>query len=112
MPASSKSADLAGIVAAGGTAPPSGQRAQAEKRALQQASVIGAVFCDQALAAVDAQAAEQLPALVQRELTLPRADAALDGLREYAFRHQVLHPVTYDTVLKPAKREGHAKVAQ
>jgi class 3 adenylate cyclase/tetratricopeptide (TPR) repeat protein len=83
-----------------------------EKRALQQASVVGAVFWDQALAAVDAQAAEQLPALAKRELTLPRADSQLDGLREYAFRHQVLHQVTYDTVLKHHKREGHARVAR
>ena len=83
-----------------------------EKRALQQASVVGAVFWDQALAAVEAQAAEQLLALVQRELALPRVDAQLDGLREYAFRHQVLHQVTYDTVLKRLKREGHARVAQ
>ncbi|MFY9513085.1 MAG: adenylate/guanylate cyclase domain-containing protein, partial [Rubrivivax sp.] len=83
-----------------------------EKRALQQASVVGTVFWDQALAAVDAQGAEQLPGLVQRELTLPRADTALEGLREYAFRHQVLHQVTYETVLKRAKREGHARVAQ
>lgn len=88
----------------------------AEKRALQQASIAGAVFWDQALAAIDGEAAEQLPALVQRELTLPRRDAPLaaqvEGLREYAFRHQVLHQVTYDTVLKRHKREGHAKVAQ
>jgi class 3 adenylate cyclase/predicted ATPase len=83
-----------------------------ERHALQQASIVGAVFWDQALAAVEAQAAEQLPALVQRELALPRADAQLDGLREYAFRHQVLHQVTYDTVLKRHKREGHARVAQ
>ena len=83
-----------------------------EKRALQQASVVGAVFWDQALAAVEAEAAEQLLALVKRELALPRADAQLDGLREYAFRHQVLHQVTYDTVLKRHKREGHARVAQ
>ena len=89
---------------------------QAEKRALQQASIVGTVFWDQALGAIEAQAAEALPALVQRELALPRTDAALDvlqpGLREYAFRHQVLHQVTYDTVLKRHKREGHAKVAQ
>ncbi len=83
----------------------------AEKRALQQASVVGTVFWDQALAAIEAQAAEALPALVQRELALPRGDGTLDGLREYAFRHQVLHQVTYDTVLKRDKREGHAKVA-
>jgi class 3 adenylate cyclase/tetratricopeptide (TPR) repeat protein len=83
-----------------------------EKRALQQASVVGAVFWDQALAAIEAQAAEQLPSLVQRELTLPRPDVPLEGLREYAFRHQLLHQVTYDTVLKRQRREGHARVAQ
>ena len=89
---------------------------QAEKRALQQASIVGTVFWDQALSAIEARAAEALPSLVQRELTLPRTDAALEGLRaglrEYAFRHQVLHQVTYDTVLKRHKRDGHAKVAK
>ncbi len=84
----------------------------AVKRALQQASVVGTVFWDQALAAVDPPAAEQLPALVQRGLVLPRPDAPLKGLREYAFCHQVLHQVTYGTVLKRDKRESHAKVAQ
>lgn len=84
----------------------------AEKHALQQASIVGPVFWDQALAAVEPEAAQQLPALVQRELTLPRTDAQLEGLREYAFRHHVLHQVTYDTVLKRSKREGHARVAR
>ena len=62
-----------------------------EKRALQQASIIGAVFWDQALAAIEASASERLPGLVQRGLTLPRPDAALEGLREYAFHHHLLH---------------------
>ncbi len=84
----------------------------AEKVTLQEASVIGQVFWDQALIALDARAEEALPSLVSRDLALPRADAALDGLREYAFRHQILHQVTYDTVLKRTKRELHAKVAQ
>ena len=87
-----------------------------ERRAMQLASVVGAVFWDQALAAVDERAVAQLPALVRRELTLPRTDAQLQdlqpGLHEYAFRHQVLHQVTYDTVLKRHKREAHARVAQ
>lgn len=82
-----------------------------QRRALQQASVVGAVFWDHALAAIDAQAVAQLPALAQRELALPRSDAQADGLREYAFKHQLLHQVTYDTVLRRYKREGHAKVA-
>jgi len=84
----------------------------AEKLTLQEASVIGPVFWDQALVALDPQAHDALPALVARELALPRADAALEGLREYAFRHQMLHQVTYDTVLKRTRRELHAKVAQ
>ena len=84
----------------------------AEKRALQQASVVGAVFWDKALDAIEARAAEQLPALMQRELTLPSFEAAPEGLREFTFRHQLLHQVTYDTVLKRHKREGHARVAQ
>ncbi len=87
-----------------------------EKLTLQQASVIGPVFWDQALIALDAHARRTLPDLVQRELALPRADAAKnmgdDELREYAFHHQILHQVTYDTVLKRSKRELHAKVAQ
>ena len=82
-----------------------------EKQTLQEASVIGQVFWDQALVALDERALELLPALVRRELTLPRADPALDGLREYAFRHKILHQVTYDTVLKRKRRELHGKVA-
>jgi len=83
-----------------------------EKLALQQASVIGAVFWDQALFALDAQAEQALPSLAARELALPRTDFAHDSVREYAFRHQLLHLVTYNTVLKRTKRELHAKVAQ
>ena len=83
-----------------------------EKLALQQASVIGAVFWDQALFALDAQAERALPSLAARELAVPRTDFAHDSVREYAFRHQLLHLVTYNTVLKRTKRELHAKVAQ
>ena len=82
-----------------------------EKLALQQASIVGFVFWDQALAAIDAAAPAALPGLVRRELVIPRRDTALDGLREYAFKHQILHQVTYGTVLKRTRRECHAKVA-
>ena len=83
-----------------------------EKLALQEASVIGAVFWDQALIAIDPQAREGLASLVRRQLALPRTDGAIEGLREYAFRHQILHRVTYGTVLKRTKRELHGKVAR
>jgi class 3 adenylate cyclase/tetratricopeptide (TPR) repeat protein len=83
----------------------------AEREALQEASVIGQVFWDRALVALDARAADTLPALVRRELTMPKGATAEDGLREYAFTHQLLHQVTYGTVLKRVKRELHSKLA-
>jgi class 3 adenylate cyclase/tetratricopeptide (TPR) repeat protein len=84
----------------------------AERQTLQEASVIGQIFWDRALMALDERATETLPALVQRELTLPRGDATSDGLREYAFKHQILHQVTYNTVLKRTRKELHGKLAR
>jgi len=82
-----------------------------ERLALQQASVIGPVFWDRTLAAVSPSAPQSLPALVRRELTLPRHESALDDVHEYAFSHQILHDVTYRTLLKRTKRSLHARVA-
>ena len=82
-----------------------------ERLALQQASVIGLVFWDEGLAALDSKAPLALPALERRELALPHKEARLDGMREYAFRHQILHEVTYGTLLKRARRELHGRVA-
>ena len=81
----------------------------AEKLALQQAAVIGFVFWDLALAAIDAQAGATLAAVTQRALVVPHAEAGFSGAREFAFSHQVLHQVTYDTVLKRLRRSYHAK---
>ena len=78
-----------------------------ERLALQQSAVVGHEFWDQALAAIDAGAPALLPQLLKRELIVPRMGS--DG--EYAFRHHLLHQVTYDSVLKAPKREGHAKVS-
>ena len=52
-----------------------------ERLTLQQASVIGPVFWDRALVALDTKASETLPELVRRELALPRADSRHDDLR-------------------------------
>jgi class 3 adenylate cyclase/tetratricopeptide (TPR) repeat protein len=86
-----------------------------ERLTLQQASVIGEVFWDQALWAIDSQARICIPALVKRGLILPRrypgAIGADDGLREYVFKQSMLCRVTYGTVLKRHKIELHAKVA-
>jgi len=52
-----------------------------ERLTLQEASVIGQVFWDGALFALDPQTEAALPRLVRRELALPRHDAEIDGLR-------------------------------
>jgi len=83
-----------------------------ERLTLQQASIIGPVFWDRALMALDTKANDTLPALVRRELALPRVDSNNDDLREYAFKHQILHQVTYATVLKRTRRELHGKLAR
>lgn len=82
-----------------------------EKLALQQASVIGHVFWDQALAAIDPQALVLLPVLSRRDLVLGQTHSELDGVREFAFKHQLLHQVTLATVLKPVRRQAHRAVA-
>jgi len=81
-----------------------------ERRALQLASVIGLKFWDAALAHVEPQAAEQLPSLRRRDLIV--LEDAQDSMGEYVFRHQILHKVTYDTLLKRDKRSAHARTAQ
>jgi tetratricopeptide (TPR) repeat protein len=84
----------------------------AEKRALQQASVIGFVFWDRALAAIDAASPAALGSLVRRGLLLPRDHPSLEGQKEYAFKHLILHQVTYESLLKRSRREHHAQVAE
>ena len=83
----------------------------AEKLALQQAAVIGFVFWDQALAAIDAHSCAALPAATRRELVIQHQETGLDGVREFVFQHQLLHQVIYETVLKPTRRACHAAVA-
>ena len=82
-----------------------------QRRALQQASVVGAVFWDDALASLDARAPTELLALCQRALALPHENSAFVDTQEFAFRHHLLHEVTYGTVLKRDKREQHERAA-
>lgn len=82
-----------------------------ERWALQQAAVIGMVFRDEALAALDPDAPLALPALLRRGLLLLHGGSAADGAHDYAFKHQALHQVTYDSLLKRQRREAHARMA-
>ncbi|MEO5881710.1 MAG: hypothetical protein ABIQ06_04790, partial [Caldimonas sp.] len=83
-----------------------------ERLALQQASIVGSVFWDDALAALDPAAPAALPELQRKALVQAREASAFEGTAEEAFRHHLLHQVAYETVLKGERRQGHAAAAQ
>ena len=86
--------------------------APTERRALQQAAVVGPAFSPAALAAIDATALTALPALEQRALIVRREGAQRDDVAgDYRFGHQLLHQVVYASVLKAPRRRAHAQVA-
>jgi len=76
-----------------------------ERAALQNAAIVGHVFWDQALAAIDPDAPTALPVLLRKQLVV-RRDSGLD-IGEYSFQHHLLHQVTYDGVLREPRRRGH-----
>jgi class 3 adenylate cyclase/tetratricopeptide (TPR) repeat protein len=84
----------------------------AERHALQAASIVGPVFWRDALAAIDAAAPAALDALQRRQLVAARPASAFAPAEEFGFVHQLLHETTYGTVLKPQRREGHARAAR
>ena len=98
---------LVGVLQARLDALPASQR-----RALQQASIVGHVFWDRALAALDQAAPAALPGLYARLLVQQRPQSSFEDSPEQAFRHHLLQQVTYDTVLRPARQAGHAAAAQ
>lgn len=79
----------------------------AERQALQQASVIGPLFWDEALAQLHPQSPLALPSLGRRNMVLGHEISAFEHTGEFAFNHHLLHQVTYDGVLKRHKREQH-----
>ena len=72
--------------------------------------MVGHVFWDRALAAIEPAALDCLDTLLGKALLVRHDEAAFVDTREYAFKHHLLHQVTYDGVLKAPKREGHARV--
>lgn len=83
-----------------------------ERAALQEASVLGLVFWDAAVAALDARAPQALPPLSGRGLIRRTGPVDSGAMQAYAFAHQVLHQVTYDSVLLRLRRELHERAAR
>jgi class 3 adenylate cyclase len=83
-----------------------------ERQAARQASVIGHVFWDDALQALDASAPQALPALQRATFVKDRDSSDFEGTPERQFDHHLLHQVTYDTLLKAERKLGHGAVAR
>ncbi len=83
-----------------------------ERQAARLASVIGHVFWDEALQALDAQAPQALPALQRAAFVKAHLASHFDGTAERQFDHHLLHQVTYDTLLKSERRQGHGAAAR
>jgi len=95
----------------------------AERNTLQEASVVGRVCWDQAVANLQTISAEHgwqeagempqlLAALHDKEMMARRETSAFAGTEEYAFKHALLHDVAYESVLKMRRRVYHAEVAR
>ncbi|MDP3822583.1 MAG: adenylate/guanylate cyclase domain-containing protein [Burkholderiales bacterium] len=84
----------------------------ADRLAARQASVIGHVFWDDALQALDDKATQALPALQRAAFVRAHEASDFEGTTERQFDHHLLHQVTYDTLLKAERRLGHGAIAR
>jgi class 3 adenylate cyclase/tetratricopeptide (TPR) repeat protein len=88
-----------------------------EKEVLQRAAVVGRLFWDAAVAELritDEPApavGASLEAVQRRELIFRHERSAFAGTQEYAFKHALLHDVTYETVLLRLRRRFHRQAA-
>ena len=99
----------------------------ADRRTLQQASVVGYVFWDRAVEAlalgppeanpviVEARAhpdpSAPISPLVDRGLVVERPHSTLNDAAEFAFRHHLLQQFAYSTLLRRDRQRYHAQVA-
>jgi class 3 adenylate cyclase/tetratricopeptide (TPR) repeat protein len=91
------------------------------RETLQQASVVGRVFWTDVVehmqnpefheAELSVPIAEKLSALRSKELIYPYEESASQEASEFIFKNQVLHDVTYESVLLRLRPIYHAQVA-
>jgi ABC-type oligopeptide transport system substrate-binding subunit len=91
-----------------------------ERTVLQQASVVGRLFWDRAVARISASTGEgidevavtdHLSELRRREMIFQRETSAFADAQEYIFKHSLLRDATYESVLKRVRRSYHGLVA-
>jgi len=88
----------------------------AEKRAAQNAAVVGRIFWDALIAHLSRQGTsatgEVLRRLRVKELVVPRQPSALAGAAEFGFRHVLIRDVAYDSLPKRDRAAKHLDVAR
>jgi predicted ATPase/class 3 adenylate cyclase len=92
-----------------------------QRRVLQQASVVGRVFWDEAVCHIGQDETQgvldpdetkrNLEMLRDREMIHPKESSAFSDVVEYQFKHVILRDVTYQSVLKRVRRAYHAMIA-
>jgi class 3 adenylate cyclase/tetratricopeptide (TPR) repeat protein len=85
-----------------------------QRRALQHAAVVGRIFWDAAVAALD-PSDDVLSALAktgERDFVHAREPSSFATASEYAFKHALLRDVTYETVLLRDRAPLHRAAAQ
>ncbi len=87
---------------------------EAHRITLQQASVLGFSFSDDAVAALGHSSPNGIDELVRRGfLVMQPSDGVRDtDVREYSFQHHLLHQFTYESMLKRDRRDYHARAAK
>ena len=88
----------------------------AERTILQQASVIGRTFWDDALSHLADlnldQLEPRLASLEERSMIFLRDGTTLEGTRERIFKHAIFRDVVYQTVLKEERQRYHVRAAE
>jgi predicted ATPase/class 3 adenylate cyclase len=88
---------------------------RSERELLQCAAVVGRVFWDAAVSDVLAGERRQVRTILEaiggREMISWQEHSAFAGAQQYAFKHTLLHDVTYETVLLKLRRDYHASTA-
>jgi class 3 adenylate cyclase/tetratricopeptide (TPR) repeat protein len=81
------------------------------RKSVQQASVVGRIFWDDAVEELGGGRSDLEPAL-SRELIFQRRPSAFAESSEFIFKHALLHDVTYETVLLSERPQMHLEAAQ
>jgi class 3 adenylate cyclase/tetratricopeptide (TPR) repeat protein len=81
-----------------------------EKRAIQDAAVVGRIFWDGVLERLGSDE-RALHGLVERKLIRTHAASTIAGALEYAFDHALIRDVAYSSIPRARRRQAHAVVA-